>query len=442
VPGVVHNALNRVGAIRVHFSVSNKLSFTANQVIFADQFTGAGTVLGDFKLAFPNDMSMTWGDFNGDGTGDLAVEVSTISKSAVLVLYGSPTGLSTTNFTVLVVDDGLSENNLDGQPQTCGEGNHFCAESRGHVALAAADLDGDSRTELLIGAPNCVEIDDAGSIVGQLPFEGCVAIVPGNSAGLDHYYGWNVLDHGFDDLQGGFGAALAVGDFDNDGTKDVAVGAPNTSRGPLPTNSGTVRVFANVHLFPGHNELAGFASSTLLTQNTPGIETAETGDRFGAALAANDFNGDGDPDLAIGAPGESIGTATGIGHVSVIFGLAGTGLSATASTGHPAAQKFTGLLTAEAFGSSLSAWNFGKTGQADLAIGAPFRDQRYPGSGHLAGTTIVITGAGAVRVLYGASPGGLSTEQTWRRNNTDTSSCPTCTGGKAKAGAHFGAAVY
>src|SRR5207237_3332420 len=114
----------------------------------------------------------------------------------------------------------------------------------------------------------------------------------------------------------GFGSALAVGDFDADGKKDVAVGSPNNFA-LVPDNAGIVRVFPNVQFLDGQGEAAPNVLSTVLTQD--GIETPEANDLFGAALAANDFNGDGVSDLAIGAPGESTGSFTGNGEVNVVF---------------------------------------------------------------------------------------------------------------------------
>lgn len=45
----------------------------------------------------------------------------------------------------------------------------------------------------------------------------------------------------------------------------------------------------------------------------------ESGDRFGSALAAGDFNGDGKDDLAVGMPGENFGGATETGIVEVLW---------------------------------------------------------------------------------------------------------------------------
>jgi hypothetical protein len=59
----------------------------------------------------------------------------------------------------------------------------------------------------------------------------------------------------------------------------------------------------------------------LWQQDSPGIPSnPETNDFFGAALAAGDFNNDGFFDLAIGVPGESIGSVAGAGVLHVLYG--------------------------------------------------------------------------------------------------------------------------
>jgi hypothetical protein len=460
VPRAKHNGAV-VGAVAVHFSDGTKLRGNPNQTFFGDQFRGTGTVIGDFALLIPDNPSMTWGDFNGDGVGDLAIEVATcrtctnpLPRSAVLVLYGNAgTGFSTSNFTVLVMDDGLSPNNFVNPPQGCfnpgGGGGHFCGKSRGHVALAAADLDNDSKFELLIGSPNCTEILDDGSNFTSGGAEGCVAIVRGRTGTLDPFFNWSVLTPPFDgvDKRGGFGAALAIGDFDDDGVKDVAVGAPDTRS--TPVSSGAVRVFPDVRP-GGTNAPAPFSfPSLLLTQSFPGLETAESNDRFGASLAANRFNGDLPFDLAIGAPGESTTTVANAGQVHIIYGVSGIGLSTGASTGHPAAQNFLGggfNGVGGAFGSTLSAWNFGKTTEADLAIGIPLATFNLFNA---AGTAVIATlqGAGQVLVVYGSSVNGLQNSgglgaQLWSQSRLPNPGCTVCTDDPAKAGNHFGASIY
>lgn len=68
----------------------------------------------------------------------------------------------------------------------------------------------------------------------------------------------------------------------------------------------------------------GFGQLPLLeflvwTQNIRSIEDyAEVDDKFGSALATGDFNKDGNSDLAIGVPLESVGVRTKAGAADVI----------------------------------------------------------------------------------------------------------------------------
>jgi hypothetical protein len=122
---------------------------------------------------------------------------------------------------------------------------------------------------------------------------------------------------------------------------------------------------------------------------------AESGDRFGSALAAGDFNNDRFTDLAAGASGEDIAVNLGnpdAGAVSVLYGSA-DGL--TRAGGQLFTQPGSDIRADEQFGFALAAGDFDNDGFADLAAGAP---------GEAVGND---SGTGAVSVLAG-SPAGLT----------------------------------
>ena len=138
-----------------------------------------------------------------------------------------------------------------------------------------------------------------------------------------------------------FGAAIAfIGDIDHDGVDDVAVGAPNQAhRGHVTVYSGS----------------SGHAMHVLV---------GKPGDRFGSAIAAlGDINGDGNGDLAIGAPGSDHDS----GGVEVWAG--GTWQLIRTHKGEHAGDEL---------GSALAAANVHGDGRRDILCGAPRSDN--PGS--------------------------------------------------------------
>ena len=173
-----------------------------------------------------------------------------------------------------------------------------------------------------------------------------------------------------------FGAALAVGDFDHDGLDDLAVGTPNTTSGNA-ANAGRVTIF--------YGRPAGLASGqsrTIVEDQLPtaGVGGNEANDQFGFALAAGDVTGDFADDLIVSAPGEGYNGVGGAGVVFVIpgtsgvknFQFSGTTLRDARSVTAP----FTGPQAGARFGETLALGRFGGGTllKLDLAVGAPSQD--------------------------------------------------------------------
>ncbi len=128
------------------------------------------------------------------------------------------------------------------------------------------------------------------------------------------------------------GRSLAVADFNQDGCNDVAVSVWGSD------NGGGDR--GEVHLYTGCNTtpVEDAPLYPMLDDNWPPFplapplvfsqkwQGAASGDYFGYAVEAGDFNGDGLPDLAVSAPRFNVGSISDAGRVSIYLNRAGGGL--------------------------------------------------------------------------------------------------------------------
>ncbi len=306
---------------------------------------------------------------------------------AVNILYGSSAGLSAIG------------NQLWDQAPLWIEGDPWPDELFGY-ALASGDFNGDGHADLAVGVP-CEK-------VGSVLEAGAVNVLYGSTAGLSatgnqlwHQASPGIL--GAAEEGDAFGWALAAGDFDGDSYADLAVGVGSEDVDGVE-DAGAVNVL--------YGSAAGLSASGNqlwhqgLTDLWPGYIRAGT--RFGWALAAGDFNADGNADLAVGIPfADLFPVVENVGAVVVLYGSA-AGLSATGNQGWH--QDSPGILDVaeegDDFGYALAAGYFGKDGYADLAVGAWSEDL----DGEVA--------AGAVNVLYGSAAGLSATgNQLWHQDS-------------------------
>ena len=151
-------------------------------------------------------------------------------------------------------------------------------------AIAVGDLDDDGAVDVLLGVPQLSEdAVDGGAFAVTAPLQGDI---DAESEGV-----WVAQPP--DDNESEAGRALAAGfDLDCDGVDDLALGAPADSRvwprgGSLSVRYGPI----------GGYEDLGVEDDASLT-----VYSASDSERFGAAVAAVDLDGDGCRDLLIGAP--------------------------------------------------------------------------------------------------------------------------------------------
>ena len=332
------------------------------------------------------------GDFNGDGYLDLAAGVPGESVNnledagTVNVIYGSASGLTATG------DQIWHQNTL--APQTSAPLQAIARPGDAFgSSLAAGDFNGDGYTDLAVGAPN----NDVLTGSGNRDNAGEVNIIYGSATGLTATgnQSWHQDSPGIigtAETGDNFGRTLTAGDFNGDGYVDLAVGAPGEDVFDI-ADAGSVNV-----IYGAAGGLTAFGDQSWhqdsgQAQQSPVIDSvAEARDNFGASLTSGDFNGDGVDDLAIGAPGESVGNIEDAGAATVIYG-SNNRLTATGhQTWH---QNSAGIAetaeTGDRFAFSLAAGDFNGDGTDDLAAGAYSEDI---GSA---------TYAGGVNVIYGSN---------------------------------------
>lgn len=312
------------------------------------------------------------GDFDGDGIDDIAV-VELSRATRVRIYYGIAFTVGTHPlfpFTWATVETPEFDN-----------------------AVVAGDFDDDGDDELALGNRNGANgISEGGHVtIMERASNGTWSVQQTIRQGVGSYVG-------IDETGDNYGSSLATGDFNGDGRDDLAIGArAEVADAPAPlAGSGAVFVvYGSVSGLTGTNDrfLTGVDAGLPLIEGAGPFQ-------FGSALAAGDFNGDGEDDLAVGAPNVRCGGLTGaVGAVGVFYGNPSLGLVTTnARTFQPGTDGLLGTCAeSDNFGAALAAGPFDGFGYDGLVIGASLSD--------VGG----VTGAGAAHLLYGGS-GGLDTQ--------------------------------
>ncbi|WP_371566177.1 FG-GAP and VCBS repeat-containing protein [Streptomyces canus] len=380
---------------------------------------GIPALAGTAAAAAPKSVHDVVDDFNGDGYKDLAVgaPIATVGGKQgagyVTVMYGGPHGLTKDHRTII----SRSTSGIPGDPAA---GENFGYQ------LSTGDLDGDRRTDLIIGQA---------------------------SSTRDAVVVWG----GQDGLSGGVSVPAATtqaGDFDGDGKQDLVLFRGGRSPGddPLGTEATVWRGpisragkptatqdFGSTKVEPfdvmyaaagdvngdGRDDLAltvytgdgGIGSQLYLANASGGAFTYAAGPEGSGQVAFGDVNGDGFADVVRGVPNES----------TVTVALGSTSGLKPASTWKSYSQDTDGVPGAteeeDRFGDAVAAGDVNGDGYADVAVGAP---------GERLGDK---DGAGMVNVLYGSHDG--LTGNAAQGFTQDTDGVP----GAAESSDNFGGSV-
>lgn len=170
-------------------------------------------------------------------------------------------------------------------------------------SLAAGDINGDGRMDLVVGAPN--------EAIGSVRGAGLISVYrgTGRDLALQGHYDQAALGAGSPEASDRVGSQLAIGDFNGDGFGDVAVTtggevAPDRSDRP-----------GYVYVAEGGPNFVQSRRGFWMSQSP--IDDNVGNDRFGSTLGVADLDGDGADELLVSVPGDRTANNAQAGSVIV-----------------------------------------------------------------------------------------------------------------------------
>jgi hypothetical protein len=304
VPGEDVATVVDAGAVHVLYGSASGLTAIGYQFWTQDSTGINDTAEAEDVFGF----SLATGDFDGTGFDDVVIgvpgeDVGTIADAgAVSVIEGSAAGLTSTG------------NQFWSQDSTDILDKAETGDNVGY-AVAAGDLNGNGDDDIAMGVPG----ENNGSVIDG----GGVNVIYGSASGLTGTGNqwWNQNSTGILDAceaNDFFGVALAIGDFNGNGMKDLAVGVNDESIGTI-AGAGAINV-----LYGASTGLTSTGNQFWDQDSTSILDKAEAGDGFGGTLAAANFGNGTQDDLAVGVQFENNGSIVDGGGMNVLYGASGS----------------------------------------------------------------------------------------------------------------------
>jgi len=349
------------------------------------------------------------GDINGDGLRDVVIGAGgqdgpigdiADNRGAAYVVFGSRNFNGNIDLNSPTPPPGVTA--IYG-PQAGGRMGIWCD---------AGDIDGDGFADIVIGSdqinsPTENHLGGAYIVFGAANLPSVIDLAaPPPGVRTAKIIGANEEDH--------WGAALQVGDLNNDGIGDIIIGGsidrdsgsyvtPNLSNGHnffaasfdgQRSKCGEVFVIYGQHNWPAVTDLHS------PPQNATHVIGAHSNDFLGSQLHSGDVNGDGRTDLIIGALLAQAPIEDNVGQTGGVYVVYGSPTlpGATIDLLNPDAsgQRVTAIYGEHALdcaGDSVRTYDINKDGMSDLFIGSPERTFEINGEDRDdAGTTEIIFG--------------------------------------------------